>query len=226
MAAIIHSQIPKGNYRILKNPSDPAGFDTASMEVLFRGTQAQLNAAFALGALNMPESEGAAMYCLGSLGATQARFGHIWATIGWKGFKDGEKAIVKSFTATSRDVDFPLQSGNVTVGLASPAGESTYVNGEFRRARATEIIAGLQQSGVSIGAPDKPPAPVKPTDTVPEWRTAFQSKINWNTMPGAMVNDLNGWVLRNFQVTSEFTAGAVCLRFWTAQWEWVQKFSP
>lgn len=107
---------------------DPAGFDSASGSILFRGSLTQLQNKFPLGASTgdaaLPDApSGAVMYCLGPQGNPEVKFGHIWCDVGWRGIAKprssagintlitanaAQQVISIALTASSNALQFPM----------------------------------------------------------------------------------------------------------------------
>lgn len=207
---------------------DPAGFDTVSHSVLFRGDFTALVNAYTLG--SSLEGQGN-MYCTGPQGASRSRFGHIWATIGYKGFWGGEgnRKQVSSWTVTTRETEFPITytkaNGAPYTVYVGPPQVASAVNpktGAYWRVRLIDRVYGATLQGVTVGTPTTAP-------TIPEFKGSLPSnagKQDWQNLYDPTVNVPTGWVIRDYQVNSQFTVGNVSLYFWTARFEYVDKYSP
>ena len=228
--AIVQSLVGAGNgYKILTADSptaDPAGFDDITRRILFRGTSSELVTTFALGSL-LSGSPG--MYCIGPQGAAESLpGGHLKATIGYKGFlSPNARPTLHSYTVTTRETTLPIQSktptGNDYTSYAGPPWVPSVKNPKtntYWRLRLIDQLQGVRLSGVSIGVPGTPP-PRPPDQGNPPTRT-----IQWENLNDPLISYPNGWVLRDYQPSSTFAAGQVALYFWTAYFEYVQKFGP
>lgn len=204
---------------------DPAGFDTVSRSILYRGTFQQLLTEFSLGSTlsGLPQ-----MYCTGPQGGSRSRFGHIWATIGYKGFaSENSRKQISSWSVTTRETQLPIDysrpNGTKYTVYASPPMVPQVVNpktGTYYRVRLIDRIYGATMQGVTIGSPTSGPSIPTFTGQPPT------GGINWETLYDPTLNYPYGWSIRDHQVTSQFTAGEKSLYFWTARFEYVDRYGP
>lgn len=225
--AIIH--MGGGTVETLKNESptlDPFGFDDVTTRILFRGDMAGLLAAFPLGGT----LSGTQMYCIGPQGASEARFGHIWADIGYKGFyQTTGKPTLTSHSVTTRETELPrnytkANGSNWVTYVDTPMVPSKYnpKTGTYWRVRLIDRLVGSTVQGVTVGTPSTPPSP--PTMNGPK-PLGFNGP-DWRNLIDPTVNYPFGWVLRDFQTNSQFAVGNVALYFWTARFEYVDQYAP
>lgn len=219
-----------GTLEYLDEPSptlDPFGFDEIRLRILYRGGMQSLINEFQLG----NQFNGTDMYCIGPQGASKSRFGHIWAEIAYKGFYDeNRRRTLTSYSVTTRETELPRtytkEGGGTWTTYAAPPMVPSIKNpktGTFWRVRLIDRVVGATMQGVTIGTPSQPPPLPTIQATIPP---GMKSNVNWDNLADPTVNYPNGWQVRDFQTNSQFSAGDKALFFWTARFEFVERFSP
>lgn len=156
--ALIHTTIATNSYAILNRiqpEESDQDFDRAGMDILFRGTDAQLRAAFPKGSeSNYPGSlpaGGGMMVCAG-VKVSRSRFGFIWARVEWVGLlklagsEGGLEFIATAnfsgtlavraitFTETRKQLNLPVNVDGIgTITAAAPYNAT----GALARSRTT-----------------------------------------------------------------------------------------
>lgn len=256
--ALIHTTIAVNGYAELNGLSveeDGVDFVRAQIEIVFRGTEAALRAAFPKGnAGNYPGTvaSGAKMVCAG-VRISKSRFGFLWAAVLWVGLVTtpsnvnqngatiqmaGVTIDVRSVTnnSTTKELNLPVSlptGGNVEAGLpfnlASPLVRS--------RTRIISPAWARTFTGILIVARSAPPQQPR---LLGAQRPAGLPNVFNDAQPGAgdaaiAISQTNwfdgilskgGWCLRNFQVSSAFILGDWLLCRWTADFEWIDRCSP
>ena len=219
---------------------DVFGFDEISRPVLIKGSSDNLLRTFPLGAVH-PLYEN--MYCTGPSGGVTSLPGTFTeGTISWKGFLFKARATSETLSISTRESGGP-QYGTYKDALGEDTPYVYYLDtpyvpskhnpktGDFWKFRIIDRVRAINQQGVYIGKPTDPPfVPSPPTNippaaTMPGTNGADQT-IDWSTLMDPTINVNHGWVLRNFQTNSQFSVGDVALYFWTANWEYVDQYSP
>ena len=59
-------------------------------------------------------------------------------------------------------------------------------------------------------------------DNAPNWQNFPDPLVTWSKETGTG----DGWLCRNYQRSSEYTMGDKVLAFWTADYEWIERYSP
>lgn len=241
--AIIHENI--GNVYSTLGADSPTvdifGFDDVTRPVIVRGNSADLLKAFPFGEKH-PTFEG--MYCTGPSGGVTALPGNFTeGTIGWKGFLYTGRSISETLAISTREVTGPIVSsgsdfagGTVPwINYVSPPIVPSLLNPEtnqYWRFRLIERVRSITQQGVTIGTPDSPPgipAPpnkVPPPAALPAENNGPDEIIDWSRLQDPTINYPYGWILRDFQVNSQFSLGTVALYYWTARWEYLNRYGP
>lgn len=202
--AIIHTNISAQSYAILENllpDESEADFDRGTMAILYRGTEAQLRAAFPKGSsTNYPGSIGSGttagtMICAG-VRVTRSRFGFLWATVEWTGLIKRTPSLaiggvslqyhgasntfdIKSCVnnATTYEIALPqtIPGGGTVEGVGQY--NATSVALQRQRQRVINLAMTRDYSGILIVTRNAPPA-------VP--------KLLGGTRPAGLSNEFNG----------------------------------
>ena len=179
--ALIHTALGFNTYVELsgvKPQSSEADFDTASQDILFRGSEKQMRNMFQLGVENeYPGGEDYKMITSG-ISITQSRFGFIWATRSWMGQLSapsgirlvgdssklvslGVDLIVKSlsYSSSTMELQLPQTIGTTTIDAGFPYNATD----ENQRSRTRIIYPTIARNytGISIGFRSQPIQPPK-----------------------------------------------------------------
>lgn len=282
MPAFVHTKIASNGFRYLRNPGyavDPAGFDTCTARILWRGTQADMVAYFSIGGTaaetGLAAPAGSTFYCIGPQGQAEEKFGHVWAEIAWKGvlkkrtqtdlittLSTDDQVIGISRSITTREIQYPVQQGDYQILAANPAASSAerWMRPETVRAPSpdddTSIITrwvpwriryvgyvfAMSVKGITIGKKktiQNPPiiaasAPPKYGAPMLNAGSSTLGSTDWKNTPdptitlaaGILSATGDGWLCRNYQRTSEYSLGENVLAFWTADYEWIERYGP
>lgn len=236
--SIIHTTVSDGQYKTLAAdcPSfDPAGFDTMVREVLFRGSPAQMKAAFPVGSLLTGYNH---MFCCGPQGNPQS-LPSIGASpflkfqVLWKGFLDlASRPDSLSHTMTTRETMLPIVNEKAngtkftTYAAAAMCPGNNEVNSktkDYWKVRVLDRISGAKLQGVAYAAKGQLPAiPQNPSLNPP----SRLGSINYSTLVDPVINYPVGWTLMTYEIDSQFamTNGTLC--FWTAHYEYRHEYNP
>lgn len=218
---IVKWNIPLDSYAIKKGAVpqlNSKGWDEAVMSIIWRGTYAGLLDEFNVGAENMPGiPSGARMFCQGIIGRPEAKFGGIWADVGWVGSfnppslanvglmpdvaSPGGNIVpgVKAFTSevTTQEIELPQQVGDNTVLMGTgllPAGKPPINpdSGEPWKGRVIDDIHVRTYQGIHIGTPSAPPSAPRCSAGDPD----TTNPINWSdsgSKGARMIRRVNYW---------------------------------
>ncbi len=249
--AQIHTTISSNSYAILDGllpDESDSDFDRGEMAVLFRGTEAQLRAAFPKGNSGNYPGAGSVMICAG-VRVTKSRFGFLWATVLWIGLITPPSSVLVNGTTLQMlgsTIDLKAVTNNAsTVELSLPQGAIvagvpfTSANAAFQRPRQRIINPAWSRdyAGIMVIARNAPPVQPKllggtrpaglPTkfNSAPATDTAAIDVSQTNWFDGINVADQGGggWCLRNFQSGSVLILGNWLLLKWTAGFEWIDR---
>lgn len=141
MSAFVHTRLATGAYKWQRRPvpvMDPTGFDTASARVCFRGTAAQLVAAFPVGATaaatDYSAPAGSNLYCMGPQGQSEEKFGHVIAEISWKGYIVNPTLAAFAVTPAAGQHIRTVSMGRTTTESTWPQdrdGNTVYLGGPY-----------------------------------------------------------------------------------------------
>jgi len=210
---------------------DPFGFDDITRGVILAGNGPGILSKFPLGSAHPVLKD---MYCTGPQSARTLPGGYCEATIAWKGFATSSRATSTTYSISTRETTGPIYSVNIanetnysyagdpfTPGIINPK------TGTYYRFRLIERVKGISQQGVTIGTPGTPPVlPDPPKITAPGFLNAQGIGIDWTKLMDPLYTYPYGWVLRDYQVNSQFSVGGIALFFWTARWENIDRIGP
>jgi hypothetical protein len=253
--AQIHTTIPLNGYAVLVDVLDDQGdteIDRASMEIVWRGTEAALRARFPKGAENYPKPLpiGARMLCAG-VRVTRNQFGYIWARVEWEGFLEAPSSLaagggrvaigaallaLKSWTnsSTTTELSLPQETADGTPVRGIAPYNAT---GALARSRQRIINPAwaMTLEGVMIVSRNLPPSVPKLTgftrplglsdefnSAAPGSGAAAISQANW--FDG--ITPQGGWLVRDFQASNTRILGQWLILSWMIRAEWIDRFSP
>jgi len=253
--AQIHTTISLNSFATLVDVLDDQGdaeIDRASMEIVWRGTEAALRARFPKGAENYPKAlpVGARMLCAG-VRVTRNQFGYIWARVEWEGFLEAPSSLaagggrvsvgaallsLKNWTnsSTTTELALPLETsaGDPVIGVAPYNATGSLARD---RQRIINPAWAMTLEGVMIVSRNLPPSVPKlvgftrPLGLSDEFNSAAPnsgaakiSQANWFEGIGAQ----GGWLVRDFQATNTRILGQWLILKWTLRAEWIDRFSP
>jgi hypothetical protein len=256
--AQIHTTISLNSYAILVDVLDDQGdqeIDRASMEIVWRGTEAALRARFPKGAENYPRPlpVGARMLCAG-VRVTRNQFGYIWARVEWEGFLEAPSSLaagggrvsvgaallsLKNWTnsSTTTELALPISVENGETSILVTGAAPYNATGALARSRQRIINPAwaMTLEGVMIVSRNLPPSVPKlvgftrPLGLSDEFNSAAPNS------GAAAISQANwfdgitpqgGWLVRDFQSSNTRILGQWLILKWTLRAEWIDRFSP
>jgi hypothetical protein len=255
--AQIHTTISLNNFATLVDVLDDQGdqeIDRASMEIVWRGTEAALRARFPKGAENYPKPlpVGARMLCAG-VRVTRNQFGYIWARVEWEGFLQAPSSLaagggrvnvpgsilaLKNWTNSSTTTELALPLQTDTDPPIPVTGIAPYnATGALARSRQRIINPAwaMTLEGVMIVSRNLPPSVPKlvgftrPLGLSDEFNSAAPNSgaaaiSQANWFDG--ITPQGGWLVRDFQSSNTRILGQWLILKWTLRAEWIDRFSP